>query len=46
MDEVRGDQFRCERGYHVREKDDSLGDTGPDQIEGGRQDDNIQDIID
>lgn len=45
MDKVGRAQLHKERGYDVAEEDDSLGDRGADEIEGGREDDNIEDIV-
>lgn len=46
MYEVWGAELRQERGDDVAEEDDAFGDVGADEVEGGREDDNVEDIVD
>ncbi|KAL8932466.1 MAG: hypothetical protein Q9211_006297, partial [Gyalolechia sp. 1 TL-2023] len=46
VDEVGGDQFHEEGGDYVGEEDERFGDRGTDEVEGGGEDDYIQDVVD
>lgn len=46
MDEVGGGQLGQEGGEDVGEQDETLGDVGTDEVLGGGEDDDVQDIID
>jgi hypothetical protein len=46
VDEIRGAQLCNERGYDIGEEDDAFGDVGPDEIEGGGEDDHVEDVVD
>lgn len=45
MDEVWRKEFREEGGHDISEEDNALGDVGTDEVEGGREDDDIDDIV-
>jgi hypothetical protein len=44
VNKVRGHELRNERWQHVGEQDDAFGD-GTDEVLGGGEDDDIEDII-
>ena len=46
MYEVRRAEFGQKGGYHVAEEDNALGDIGADEVKGGGEDDNVEDIVD
>ncbi len=46
MDEVGGDQLRNERWHNIGKKDDAFRYLGTDKVEGRREDDDIEDIVD
>ena len=46
MNEVRRTKLHQERGNDIGEKDEPLGDVGPDEIEGGGEDDHVEDVVD
>lgn len=46
MDEVWRTQLHKEGGQDIGEQNDCLGDIRTDEIEGGGQDDHIEDIVD
>ena len=46
MYEVRRAELCQEGGDHVTEEDDAFGDVGTDEVEGGGEDDNVEDIVD
>jgi hypothetical protein len=46
VNEVGCDQLGHERGQHIGEKNDGLGNSWTDEIEGGREDNDIEDIVD
>lgn len=45
MDEVWSNEFRGEGGHDIGEEDNALGDVGADEVEGGGEDDDIDDIV-
>lgn len=46
MNEVRRAKLGQEGWYHVAEEDNALGDVGANEIEGGREYDDVEDIVD
>ncbi len=46
MDEVGRDQFHEEGGYDIGEKDNGFGHGGANEIEGGGEDDYVEDVVD
>ena len=44
--EVRDEELRDKRGHDVRKQNDAFGDGRADEVEGGREDDDIEDIVD
>ena len=46
MHAVGKEKLDDEAGNHVAEEDDAFWDRGADEIEGSRQDDDVEDIVD
>ena len=46
MYEVRRAKFRQEGRYYVAEEDNAFGDVGADEVKGGGEDDNVEDVVD
>jgi hypothetical protein len=46
VDEVRSDELGQEGRQDIREENDTLGDGRADEIEGGCEDDYVEDIVD
>ena len=46
MDEVGGDELGEEGGDDVGQEDDAFGDGRTNKIEGGGEDDHVEDIVD
>lgn len=46
MDKVWCHQFHEEGGDNVGEEDDGFGDGGANEIEGGGEDDYVEDVVD
>jgi len=46
VDEVRGDELSEKGGEDIGKEDDSLGDGGTDEVLGGREDDDVENVID
>ena len=46
MDEVGSAQLGQEGRYHIGEEDDAFWHVGTDEIEGGREDDDVEDVVD
>jgi hypothetical protein len=46
VDKVRRDQLGQEGGQHVGEEHDALGDGGADEVLGGREEEDVEDVVD
>jgi hypothetical protein len=46
VEEVGRDQLGQEGGQHVGEEHDALGDGGADEVLGGREEEDVEDVVD